>query len=182
MINVSERQSAPSFAGRAELSRRSRPAPLSALGSVTLAPRVRRALWLLLRGRTLETRVALEDLDRARQAVAQSAAAVNLFLVERFAGPRFDAHVLSCLHLAPVLDLTASQDLEGCLDAARGLCLEIDRVLTLYDWIDDKRRLFEGLSQPRAQAVTRLFRMRRSLAELIVHLDGGGALSPMDLQ
>lgn len=181
-MNVSERQSIRPFAGDAGAPRPLHMAPPSAVGAAALAPRVRRALWLLLRGRTMEPCVALEDQDRSRQAVAQSAAAVNLFLAERFTGPRFDAQVLSCLHLAPVLELTASRDLQGCLDMARSLCLEIDRFLMLYDWLDDKRRLFEGLSQPQASAVTRLFRLRRSLEDLVVRLGGYGKATTNEVQ
>jgi hypothetical protein len=135
---------------------------------------------LLLRGRAAEEQLSLDDLDRTRQAVMQSAAAVHRFLAERFVGPRFEAEVVSCLDVVRVLALTAPHDLEGCLDAIRALCLEIDRFLTLYDWVDDKRRLFEGLSPAHATTVTRLFRQRRSLEDMVVRLVGDYADTPVD--
>jgi hypothetical protein len=127
-------------------------------------------------------RASADDLARARTTIIENAATVNAQLIGRLLGERFDPNILSSLDLPGVLELTARSDPAGCAETARRLRAEVARFLTLYDWVDDKSRLFEGLTYARAATVTRLFRLRRSLDELLTTLAGGDASGRLPVQ
>lgn len=151
----------------------------SPLASTNLSPRTRRAVWQILQGDRIGTHSELDAMDRARLCVISNAEVVNTYVAERLLGDRFNPDTLSCLPVAALLELTARRDAEGALDVARRMRRQVDQCLLVYDMIGDKQQLFEGLSPERAGMVSRLWRLRRNLATLIVHLRGDGMPAAM---
>jgi hypothetical protein len=69
--------------------------------------------------------------------------------------------------LADVLKLTARSDLQGALRLARAVKERIDLGLLAYTMVEDKEKFYDLLTPEQAAAVTRMFRARRAIAELI---------------
>jgi len=110
--------------------------------------------------------------EAARARVAADAGLCN-GMVERWLDEwGFDAVRLSAVGLVEVLNLTSRGDPHGALRAARKLKRQIDLALLVYDFVEDKQRLFELVSDDKARAMTRLFRGRRAVSELIESLTG----------
>jgi hypothetical protein len=128
--------------------------------------RLQRDLLLLLHECPAVSRWQLETYDAARLHVAQSGRLCHAFLDHQLLVRGLNS-VLSGVRLADVLKLTARSDLQGALRLARAVKERIDLGLLAYTMVEDKEKFYDLLTPEQAAAVTRMFRARRAIAELI---------------
>ena len=134
-------------------------------------PRLRQDLLRILREGAELSRQQPEVYEAARLHVSQSGRACHAFIADEFLS-RGLAGAMAAAPLVEVLTLTAQSDLAGARALAHRIKAQIDLGLLVYDMVDDKHKFFDLVAPEKALTVTRLFRARRAVAELISLLEG----------